>query len=277
MITRLAWAAALLMASLAARPAAQAGETFSASGLHYRLEGRGPDVVLIHAFQMDLREWDGVVPTLTGSRRVLRYDVRGHGTSKVDGDLPSTVVDLLGLLDELKIQRPTLVGLSMGATIALDFTVTHPDRVDRLVLVSPGPPGVPGGKSPEWLKPVFDAVRAGDARKATELWWQSPLFDRARANEKASGNYKQIVTDNYRIWTFARRPPALEPPAGTRLKEIRVPMLTVAGDADPLGGQEIARAIAAGVPDGRVVVLPDAGHMLSFERPADVARLILEK
>jgi pimeloyl-ACP methyl ester carboxylesterase len=122
----------------------QVRDTFSAGGLHYTIEGRGPDVVLIHAFQMDLREWDAVARTLAGSRRVIRYDVRGHGTSRVSGDLPAPVVDLLGLLDELDVPRATLVGLSMGATIALDFALTHPERVERLVLASPGIPGVAG-------------------------------------------------------------------------------------------------------------------------------------
>src|SRR5262245_26651634 len=56
-------------------------EGTSAQGLHYQVTGSGDPVVLIHAFQMDLREWDEVAPVLAHTRRVIRYDVRGHGRS----------------------------------------------------------------------------------------------------------------------------------------------------------------------------------------------------
>jgi pimeloyl-ACP methyl ester carboxylesterase len=52
-------------------------------GLCYRAEGSGPVVVLIHGFQMDLREWDEVAPIVAKSHRVVRYDLRGHGRSTV--------------------------------------------------------------------------------------------------------------------------------------------------------------------------------------------------
>ena len=267
--------AAVVTAALQAAPA-QRVDAFSKNGLHYTIEGRGPDVVLVHAFQMDLREWDAVAAALAGSRRVIRYDVRGHGTSKVDGDLPSSVSDLVGLLDELQIRRATIAGLSMGSTIALDFALTHPDRVERLVLAAPGIPGVAGGRTPEWLTPVFTAVKGGDSRRAAELWWGSPLFDAVRT-QPAGERAKTIVLDNARIWTFARRPPGLDPPAGTRLKEVAIPVVTVAGDADQLGGHDIAKTVAAAVPNGRFVPIAGAGHMLTVERPADLARIILEK
>jgi pimeloyl-ACP methyl ester carboxylesterase len=69
-------------------------------------------------------------------------------------------------------------------------------------------------------------------------------------DQKHAAKYRQIVTDNQRIWTFAKRPPGLNPPAG---------------------------AVAAGVPNGRVVLLPSAGHMLTLERPAELASAITEK
>ena len=272
---RLTIAAVLAIAPFVQAPAPRV-DAFSKNGLHYAVEGRGPDVVLVHAFQMDLREWDAVVPALAGARRVIRYDVRGHGTSKVEEDLPSTVTDLLGLLDELQVRRATIAGLSMGSTVALDFALTHPDRVERLVLAAPGIPGVAGGRTPEWLMPIFAAVKAGDPPRAAELWWASALFDAVR-KDAAAAKARAIVLDNARIWSFARRPPALDPPAGTRLKDVTVPVVTVAGDADQLGGHDIGRAVAAAVPNGRFVSIPGAGHMLTIERPADLARVILEK
>jgi 3-oxoadipate enol-lactonase len=254
----------------------QGDEGLTASGLHYKGEGRGQDVVLIHAFQMDLREWDAVAISLAGTRRVVRYDVRGHGTSTVNGPLRSQAEDLLTLLDELKLAKPTLVGLSMGATIALDFAVTHPDRVNGVVLVSPGVPGLKVDVDFAWMAPILDAVRAGQPAKAAEAWWQSKLFDAVRARGTDAQRVRGIVMDNAKIWSFDERPPALDPPAATRLKELKISVLTIAGDRDPLGGLEVARAIAASVPNGRVVTVTGAGHMLSLEQPDELGRLIAQ-
>lgn len=268
--------AATLLAVMGLAGRVQPHDGFTANGLHYKLEGRGPDVVLIHAFQMDLREWDDVAAGLAGSRRVVRYDVRGHGTSRVDGPLPSQVADLLALLDDLNLPQPTLVGLSMGATIALDFAVTHPERVSRLILVSPGVPGIKVDVDFTWMSPILDAVRTGQPAKAAEAWWMSKLFDATRARATDVDRIHGFVMDNAKIWSFGARPPALDPPAATRLKELDMPLLTIAGDRDPLGGLEYAGAIATGVRNGRVVTVTGAGHMLTLERPDELSRLIAQ-
>ena len=154
-----------------------AADRVSAIGLYYRLEGTGPDIVLIHGFHTDLREWDDVTATLRASHRVLRYDVRGHGRSTIPATLPASADDLRALLDELQISRVTIVGLSMGATIALDFALTHPAYVDRLVLISPGIPGIAVTANRDWMKPIAQAVRSGNPRRAAELWWDGPILD----------------------------------------------------------------------------------------------------
>jgi 2-succinyl-6-hydroxy-2,4-cyclohexadiene-1-carboxylate synthase len=274
----LARAAGVLAALLCASGAgAQPAEGVSANGLHYKVEGVGPVVVLIHAFQMDLREWDAVAPALAKSRRVVRYDVRGHGSSKLVSPPPSTVADLGALLDELKVPRATLVGLSMGATVAMDFALTHPDRVERLVLVSPGPPGIPGGAMPDWMGTVAAAAKAGKADEAGRLWWESPMFDRVRKDEAAAAAARAVVTDNADIWKLRERPPAMVPATGTRVAELAMPTLVVAGEQDELGSAAIARAMADKLRRGRLVMVPGAGHMLSLERPAELAALILDR
>ena len=246
----------------------------SADGLRYQLDGHGPDVVLIHAFQMDLREWDEVVPGLVQSRRVLRYDVRGHGRSRFTEPLPSPVADLLALLDELKIGRAVLVGSSMGSTIALEFALTHPDRVDRLILMSPGIPGIKVTARFDWMQPILEAVKSRDPSRAAELWWECPLMNGARQSP-ASARYRSVVIDNAKVWTIASRPPGLSPPAATRLGDVKAPVLAVAGSLDQYGSLEVTRAIADSVPNGRTLIVDGAGHMLTIEKPSDVSRAIL--
>jgi 2-succinyl-6-hydroxy-2,4-cyclohexadiene-1-carboxylate synthase len=276
MQTTLVTGMVVAVGAVALAAASQKTVRFSAGGLHYRAEGRGPVVVLIHAFQMDLREWDDVAAGLTPERRVVRYDVRGHGQSKVTNPLPATPVDLAGLLDELKIARATLVGSSMGSTIALDFAVTHPERVDRLVLIAPGIPGINVKMDFSWMQPIIEAVKSGTPQRASQLWWDSPLMAGVRQRGKDAARYRQIVLENSRVWTLPARPPALEPPAGTRLRALPMPILAVAGDLDLPGSVETARIVASSAPSGRSLIIPAAGHMLTLERSADITRLILD-
>jgi pimeloyl-ACP methyl ester carboxylesterase len=267
-------AAAAVAVSAVAVTAREHGE-FTAAGLHYRLEGSGQPVVLIHGFHMDLREWDEVAAGLASSRRVLRYDVRGHGRSRIESPLPSTVADLHALLEELAIARAMIVGSSMGSTIALDYALMHPDRVERLVLLSPGIPGVKVAAALDWMTPIIEAVRRGQSSRAAELWWESPLLAGLRARGEAADRYRAVVLENASIWTVATRSPPLEPAAGTRLNEVKAPILAVAGELDRAGAVGVARIIAASVAHGRVELVRGAGHMLTCEKPAQVIRFIM--
>jgi pimeloyl-ACP methyl ester carboxylesterase len=270
----------LALAALLASTPFITPDRVSAVGLHYRLEGSGPDIVLIHGFHTDMREWDDVAAGLTSTHRVMRYDVRGHGRSTMPTTLPPSTDDLLALLDELQIARATIVGLSMGATIALDFALTHPARVDRLVLISPGIPGVDVQprldwmKQDSWMKPIIDAVRGGNPRRAAELWWEGPILDGVPKAGAQADRFRTIIFDNASIWTVKSRPPALDPPAGKRLSEVSIPVLAVAGDIDTTGAQENARRVVDALRDGRLHTIAGAGHMISMQRPDEVIRLV---
>ncbi|HEY0153556.1 MAG TPA: alpha/beta fold hydrolase [Longimicrobium sp.] len=113
--------------------------------LYYDVRGSGPALVLLHAGGVDLTMWDPQVGPLARSFRLVRYDARGHGRSTAPGGPYSTTQDLRLLLDHLGIERASLVGISMGAGVALDFAANHPQRVTKLALVSTSgpPPGVP--------------------------------------------------------------------------------------------------------------------------------------
>lgn len=109
---------------------------------HYQQAGTGPDVVLIHGVTGDLSIWFlcRAMQALSASHRVTAYDLRGHGYSAA----PPTgytsadhAGDLFALMDELGIDRATLVGHSFGGVIALHAAVLQPDRVGALVLSDP--------------------------------------------------------------------------------------------------------------------------------------------
>lgn len=120
--------------------------------VHYQLtqsSSTAETLVMIHGVSGPMVTWDRLLPTLD-SARVLRYDLYGRGGSdRVAGPYNRDLYDqqLLELLDVLKIHEPvTLVGSSMGAIIAAEFTQRHADRVARVILI--GPAGFPIQASP---------------------------------------------------------------------------------------------------------------------------------
>lgn len=117
---------------------------FLRSGLtvHYQRVGEGPDLVLIHGLTGNLAVWHlKMVPILRDHFRLLTYDLRGHGYTDMPpsgytvGDMAE---DLRGLLDELDIERPFLVGHSYGADTALNFALRYPQRVQDVVAIEAG-------------------------------------------------------------------------------------------------------------------------------------------
>lgn len=261
---------------VALAPPADAVDAVSARGLHYRVSGRGDPVVLVHAFQTDLREWDEVEPILARSRRVIRYDSRGHGRSPATASF-SHHEDLDNLLSELGVDLADVVGLSMGATIALDFALEHPTRVRRLVLVSPGVPGVASTASFDWMQPILAAVRARDTARAAELWWATDFFAATRARGDGGLRYRAVVMDNAHIWLGDRRlERRLDPPAGARLEELRAPLLAVVGEHDVSDAPRHADTLVARAAGARRLTIAGAGHMVSTDRPAELAAAVLD-
>jgi len=244
----------------------------SKRGLYYSISGRGEPLVLIHGFQTDHREWDEVAAVLGTTRQIIRYDLRGHGrsASAVDAFYPHE--DLAGLLEELGVRNADIVGLSAGSNVALELALERAELVRRLVMVSPGIPEIRVNAPREWMRPIGDAVRAGDAKRAAALWWESPMMAGTRARGAAGERYHEVVLDNARIWTqnaAAQQRPAPSP--ADRLRGLRHPLLIVVGGADVTGSQQQADSILARQPNATRVIVRDAGHMVSTERPAELA------
>src|SRR5215213_1206291 len=152
--------------------------------IHYQQAGSGPDAVLIHGLTGDLSIWFlcRAMQALSQSRRVTAYDLRGHGYS----DAPPTgytsadhAADLFALLDELKIERATLVGHSFGGVIALHAAVLRPDRVDALVLSDPYFPALRHledvSRWGHWQSFREQALRAG-VTLTDEHWYDMARF-----------------------------------------------------------------------------------------------------
>src|SRR5512147_367629 len=106
--------------------------------LYYEIAGEGHPLVLIHGGLVNSGLWDDQFEVFARQYRTLRYDVRGFGKSLAPTAYFSNHGDLRDLLDFLGFRRACVLGLSMGGSIAIDFTLTYPDRAAALLPVASG-------------------------------------------------------------------------------------------------------------------------------------------
>jgi len=110
--------------------------------IHLRDEGEGPAIVLIHANFANLLGWEPWVDALKDSYRVIRFDMTSHGLTGPDptGDYTQerTLELIEKLIDAMGLERLSIAGTSMGGTMAIHYTHRHPERIEKLILLSPG-------------------------------------------------------------------------------------------------------------------------------------------
>lgn len=250
-------------ASVPANRAPTEGRT--AGGIAYDVRGSGPTAVLLHGGVLDRRMWDREANTWASRFRVVRYDLRGMGKSAdVTGPF-SSVDDLAAVLDAVGAPRAHLVGLSLGAGVAIDFALTHPERVDRLVLAGPFPGGARVTERPPGVDSLMAAASRGDVERAAALATGMPAF--AAPPDKAEW-VRSLVMANARL--FRQSPTAerrMSPPAMARLVEVRAPTLIIVGQNDVRDIRVAADSIAAGIRNAQLVTVPGAGHLVNIWEP----------
>lgn len=246
--------------------------------LHYKSEGtsNGETLVFIHSLGCDMRIWDEVVPHLTPDFRVIRFDIRGHGLSDAPPapySMPELARDVAGLLDHLSISNAVLIGTSVGGMIALQTALDYPERVTALVLCDTAAKIA----TPDYWDERINTLRQhGMAHMADTILarWFAPDF--AQHYPAAYRGYRHMLSrmplEGYIGTCFALRDADLR----GRLAEITVPVLVMCGAEDAATTPEMGHALANSLPDGRFVLIENAGHTPSVEQPDAVADAILE-
>lgn len=252
--------------------------------LHWRLadadligEARGtnPDAIFLHGFGGSRTDWDPVWDRLDPTLAAIRYDQRGFGESRALSDEGfSHADDLLALLDAEGIARADLVGISMGGSIATHFALNHPDRVRRLVLISPGL--MAWDWSEEWRiawRAMTACARANDLHGARQLWFDHPLFATIRRDPRLA-DMLRVSIDRYCCgeWIADRQHPVL--PDVERLPLLATPTLLLTGEHDLPDFRLIADMIAGCGQNVRRIDWPGHGHMLTLEAPGACAEAI---
>lgn len=229
----------------------------------------GLPMILIHGFTDSGRSFEGVMARLPGQIPAITPTLRGHGDAARPAgpyDLATFAGDVVGLMDALAIERAILVGHSMGAAVALRAAADHPDRVAGL--------GLLGGFATLAGNPAADELRDA-VRGLTDP--VDPAFARefqasTLARPVAQSFLEMVVGESLKVPAFVWRA-ALDGlfATDTALDRIVAPALLLWGDRDgmfPLAGQE---ALAATLPDARIVTFAGCGHGLHWEDPARVA------
>ncbi|MEU8589032.1 alpha/beta fold hydrolase [Streptomyces sp. NPDC048664] len=241
-------------------------------------DGDGPPVVLVHAGVADHRMWDAVVPALARRHTVVRYDLRGFGASATPTGPFRETDDLRRLLDHLGHERVRLVGASWGGRVALDFTLTHPDRVHCLaMLAAPWPRHDWSAAMVAYDEAETAALDAGDLDAAVDINLDMWLRGPARGWDDVTDGLVERLRDPLRTSLLNQAVVAehSQGPATGDLTAVRVPALVGVGALDVADFQDIARRYAATIPGADLVEFPTAAHLIALDAPAELTAALL--
>ncbi len=271
---RFAAIAACAFALLCAAPT-HAEPTWTESGLWFEVKGEGPAVLLLHGSNLDHASFDAIATALAANHRVISTDLRFHGQSRDPGGPIAFVRDVAEVLDAADAPRAAIIGHSMGASIAVDFALAHPDRVERLVLLAPTISGFNPTTRPEGLDAFIAALRAGDIDTAGLELAKTPVMQlriatdqQERVSAMIQRNLQLFRTDPTRVERAA--------PAAERIGELSMPVTVVTGEQDVSGALEVADFIASRRRAAKLVRIAACGHLVVIDCAAEVLSAIRE-
>ncbi|MDQ2913922.1 MAG: alpha/beta hydrolase [Chloroflexota bacterium] len=253
--------------------------TANGAELNYEVAGKGPSLLLIHGGGVDGGTFKKLAAVLASDFTLVTYDRRGLSRSPRPTNWSQTSIaeqaeDAAGLLRALGVAPAAVLGQSLGALIALELLLRHPELVRRAILLDPGPIdiAVPDRREKMALLPENEAIRTGIATGGPEAGFEALLrglgaWDamdpesrrRVRGNAEIFFNYETPLLQSYR-------------PDHGLLNGNRVPVQVAAGSETPPVFSEMAEWLATRL-KVRVVTSP-GGHVGYLNHPDEVAHLI---
>lgn len=254
--------------------------------IHYTQEGIGRPLIFVHGFLTSSYVWRNITPGLTFGNRVYTLDLMGFGFSEKPQDRTYSVdlyVEQLGqFLDHFQLNSPTLVGHDVGGTIVALYTLRHPGKVRKLVLVD----------APLYYSPPPLSLRLLRTRLIGDLltgdWFLKRLLrggveKEARMTDSLLQTYLQPYHDDPGARTallkFVREftlRPVIENEIQPFLPQLQVPTLIVWGDGDAYVPLDIGRRLDQDLPDSTFEVILNSGHLVQEERPEKVREVLKE-
>ena len=262
--------------------------TIQAGGfqVYYEREGKGEPILLLHAGFQDHTMWKDQVDELSKHYTVITIDQPFHGNT-IGVDTTTQIADIIHtVLDNLNINKVSVIGLSMGAGSAQDFVIANPEHVNKCIFISSGVTGYERDHKIDsstfaWYPLIMTAMKAGDTSEAakifTRVWAEGPYRTADSLKAPVSqyvyattlANLKQHKLMGWPTWQ--RNPPAID-----KLGTIKVPVLIIHGDKDIPFMMESNMFLEKNIPGARRVLVKDVAHMLNMEKPAEVNKLIMD-
>ena len=251
--------------------------------MHVIDRGQGPHtVLLIHGYGASKSSWEELIERLAPSMRVIAPDLPGFGYSdRYAGDYSPEALadDLAALLDARGVGKASIVGHSWGASIALAFALRHPDRLERLVLMSawcytdqltPFFDWVQVPGLGEMIMTLFYPARTGDKLALNfahpEKFVTAERVEKVEANLARPGSLATLLAAARGMSHFAE----LE----TQYPKIEIATLLVWGREDRVALLPFGERLQRELPNARLVVIGDCGHVPEIECPAPTAHAI---
>jgi pimeloyl-ACP methyl ester carboxylesterase len=251
--------------------------------VHYKRMGqRQPVFILLHGFGASLFSWHAVMEPLSHYGTVIAYDRPAFGLTerplKWAGQNPygpeSNVALLLGLMDHLGVQKAILVGNSAGGTLSMQFALQYPQRVQALILVDPA---VYENGAPEWVQllgktpqmqhlgPLFVRSIQKSGLKLIRTAWHDP----SRITQATLDGYTlplKVQGWDQALWnlTMASHDTGLL----QYLQDFKMPILVITGEDDRIVPTADSIKLAGVLPEAKLVIIPDSGHVPHEEQPA---------
>lgn len=243
------------------------------SGLQIAFEraGEGPPLALLHGIGSNARAWRYQLSELADEFTVVAWDAPGYGRSS-DPPLGVEMADyadyLAGLFDHLGLGRAHVLGLSWGGVLAQEFYRRHPSRVSSLILADT----FAGGRSrPEAVRQQNLAMRLRHVESmspAEMAHERAPALLSPQAPPELVREVESITAeihpDGYRLAAIA----SSNADERDVLPLIRVPTLVLWGEYDRVTPLSESEQLRDAIPEAKLVIIPDAGHVSNQEQPA---------
>jgi pimeloyl-ACP methyl ester carboxylesterase len=236
--------------------------------LRYRDEGRGPVIVFIHGWSLDLDMWEFQAEELGSHYRVVRLDRRGFGFSSGVPSLAQDALDVAALCRRLELERIALVGMSQGARVALMLAGAESVSISRLVL--DGLPDLAAtGSAPHSNDIPHEHYRRVAQREGMSAfrseWAQHPLTRLKTADQRAQEIRTRMI-ERYSGRDLLGPAATLNAADSPRL-DVQLPTLLINGEYDPEGRRRFAKQLASQLPLAEHVDIPEAGHLCNLDNP----------
>lgn len=252
---------------------------FSKGTLHYKTEGQGPAIVFIHGHMESAKIWQKFSRKLNARFRLIRINLPGHGKSSVFSDSHSMefmAEAVYAVLQHEKVEKALFIGHSMGGYVALALAESHPDILKGLVLFS----SISFADSAERQNDRERAMKAADAHKMKYITSVIPNLFFERSGLKANKRIFKLV----KIAAKQPKEGIIAAIHGMRnridrthiLRDLKIPILFIAGQDDFLIPLESIVEMNNRVPNAKLIVIENCGHAGFYEQEKESYKAIQE-